>query len=119
MTDLGDRLAGAVWGHLVGDAVGVPYEFGPAVDPRDVRFGAKGAHGQPPGTWSDDGALMLVTAATRLLARAASITTDQAHTGTHLVSATASTRQAELAFSTFGRTRPARHLEAFESGLVG
>ena len=25
----------------------------------DVRFGATGTHGQPPGTWSDDGALML------------------------------------------------------------
>ena len=45
---LGDRLAGAVWGHLVGDAQGVPHEFD-MVDP----------HGQPPGTWSDDGALML------------------------------------------------------------
>jgi len=27
--DLRDRLAGAVWGHLVGDAMGVPYEFLP------------------------------------------------------------------------------------------
>ncbi len=56
---LGDRLAGAVWGHLVGDAVGVPYEFLPSMDPNKVRFGAVGSHDQPPGTWSDDGALML------------------------------------------------------------
>ena len=56
---LGDRLAGAIWGHLIGDAVGVAYEFGPSVAPADVRFGATGSHGQPPGTWSDDGALML------------------------------------------------------------
>jgi ADP-ribosylglycohydrolase len=54
-----DRLAGAVWGHLVGDAVGVPYEFRAAGDIGEVRFGAKGTHHQPPGTWSDDGALML------------------------------------------------------------
>ena len=62
MTDsmtLASRLAGAAWGHLVGDAVGVPYEFGPARHPDSVVFGATGAHHQPPGTWSDDGALML------------------------------------------------------------
>ena len=35
---LGDRLAGGIWGHLVGDAIGVPYEFGPAV-PDDVQRG--------------------------------------------------------------------------------
>lgn len=57
--DLAARLAGAIWGHLVGDAVGVPYEFRPAVAPDTVEFGAKGTWGQPPGTWSDDGALML------------------------------------------------------------
>lgn len=53
------RLAGAVWGHLVGDAVGVPYEFLPPSAIGEVRFGARGTHGQPPGTWSDDGALLL------------------------------------------------------------
>jgi len=56
---IADRLAGAVWGHLIGDAVGVPYEFGDPMPAKSVRFGASGAHGQPPGTWSDDGALML------------------------------------------------------------
>jgi ADP-ribosylglycohydrolase len=53
------RLAGALWGHLVGDAVGVPYEFRPPSAIGEVRFGARGTHGQPPGTWSDDGALTL------------------------------------------------------------
>jgi ADP-ribosyl-[dinitrogen reductase] hydrolase len=53
------RLSGAVWGHLVGDAVGVPYEFRGPGQIGDVEFGARGTHGQPPGTWSDDGALML------------------------------------------------------------
>ncbi|MBX3032219.1 MAG: ADP-ribosylglycohydrolase family protein, partial [Chloroflexi bacterium] len=53
------RLAGAVWGHLVGDALGVPYEFLRASDITTVAWGAKGTHHQPPGTWSDDGALML------------------------------------------------------------
>jgi ADP-ribosylglycohydrolase/protein-tyrosine phosphatase len=59
--ELATRLVGGVWGHLVGDAVGVPYEFTSAeqVAAKGVRFGATGTHGQPPGTWSDDGALML------------------------------------------------------------
>ena len=58
MTDpvlLATRLSGAVWGHLVGDAVGVPYEFRSAQEITSVEFGASGTHGQPPGTWSDDG----------------------------------------------------------------
>ena len=54
-----DAVRAAVYGHLVGDAIGVPYEFS-APDPgRAVELRGHGAHGQPPGTWSDDGALML------------------------------------------------------------
>jgi len=53
------RLAGAVWGHLVGDAMGVPYEFRSPEEVGRVRWGEQGTHGRPPGTWSDDGALML------------------------------------------------------------
>ena len=59
MLQLQDRLAGAVWGHLMGDAIGVPYEFGAAIRPGDVTLRGGGPHGKPPGTWSDDGALML------------------------------------------------------------
>jgi ADP-ribosylglycohydrolase len=55
---LASRLEGAVWGHLVGDALGVPYEFRPGPI-HDVRWTHSGTHGQPPGTWSDDGGLML------------------------------------------------------------
>src|SRR5205807_7589843 len=57
--NLQDRLAGAVWGHLIGDAIGVPYEFLPPEAITEVRWGQRGTHGQPPGTWSDDGGLML------------------------------------------------------------
>jgi ADP-ribosylglycohydrolase/protein-tyrosine phosphatase len=53
------RLAGAVWGHLVGDAVGLPYEGRSPAEIGEVRFGEPGSHGRAPGTWSDDGALML------------------------------------------------------------
>jgi len=56
---LADRLAGGVWGHLVGDALGVPYEFKSARSIGDVAWGHKGTHRQLPGTWSDDGGLML------------------------------------------------------------
>jgi ADP-ribosyl-[dinitrogen reductase] hydrolase len=47
----------AVFGHLVGDAIGVPYEFGHHIERVELR--GHGTHNQPPGTWSDDGALML------------------------------------------------------------
>ena len=59
MPSLTDRLAGGVWGHLVGDAMGVPYEFMPSTAIERVVWGHKGSHNQPPGTWSDDGGLML------------------------------------------------------------
>jgi len=56
---LPERLEGAIYGHLCGDALGVPYEFQPASAIGAVEWRGGGKHGQPPGTWSDDGALML------------------------------------------------------------
>jgi ADP-ribosylglycohydrolase len=61
---LRDRILGGLWGSLVGDALGVPVEFKdratvqakPVTDMRGY-----GTHHQPPGTWSDDGALILCT----------------------------------------------------------
>lgn len=69
--ELPERLAGAVWGHLVGDAIGVPYEFLPPGQIHEVVFGASGTHRQPPGTWSDDGSLMLALLDSLLRERAA------------------------------------------------
>jgi ADP-ribosylglycohydrolase len=62
-----DRVAGGLWGLLVGDAVGVPYEFHQAAELPPVAsldmvppLGFRRAHpGTPPGTWSDDGAQAL------------------------------------------------------------
>ena len=54
-----ELLRAGVYGHLVGDAIGVPYEFTSPDPDRTVELRGNGAHGQPPGTWSDDGALML------------------------------------------------------------
>ena len=62
-----ERIAGGMWGLLIGDAVGVPYEFrAPAKLPREAAidlvpppdFAPTRPH-VPPGTWSDDGAQAL------------------------------------------------------------
>lgn len=57
-----DRFSGAILGHAVGDALGVPVEF----MSRDARktdpvTGMRefGTHNQPAGTWSDDTSMML------------------------------------------------------------
>lgn len=74
MSDLANRLRGGMWGLLVGDALGVPYEFHRASDlppfdaidmdpPPEFR---RTYHGLAPGTWSDDGALALCLLASLL-----------------------------------------------------
>jgi ADP-ribosylglycohydrolase/protein-tyrosine phosphatase len=65
---LQDRIAGGLVGLLVGDAVGVPYEFhapGDIPPPDQIDLvppkGFRRAHSSVrPGTWSDDGAQALV-----------------------------------------------------------
>jgi ADP-ribosylglycohydrolase len=67
MIDRRSRVLGSLYGLLVGDALGVPYEFHrPAALPplHEIEMepppGFWRAHrGVPPGTWSDDGALAL------------------------------------------------------------
>jgi ADP-ribosylglycohydrolase len=67
MTDRRSRLLGSLYGLLVGDALGVPYEShrAAALPPQhEIEMepppGFWRAHrGTPPGTWSDDGALAL------------------------------------------------------------
>lgn len=71
---LRDRLAGGLQGLLIGDALGVPYEFHDAADlpPRkaidfDPPPSFSRAHPTvPPGTWSDDGAQALCLLASLL-----------------------------------------------------
>jgi len=56
---MSERKRAAIWGQLIGDAIGVPYESSmPNVD-RVVEVRQYGMHHQPAGTWSDDGALTL------------------------------------------------------------
>ena len=62
-----DRIAGGLWGLLVGDALGVPYEFAPPnripasdrIEMKPPRDFHRAYLGIPPGTWSDDGAQAL------------------------------------------------------------
>jgi len=60
--ELASRFAGGMLGLLVGDALGVPYEFLPPGAIGTVEFRGHGTHGQSAGTWSDDGALALALA---------------------------------------------------------
>jgi ADP-ribosyl-[dinitrogen reductase] hydrolase len=57
-----DRVLGALWGALVGDALGVPVEFRNREDVQSdpvTGMRGNGTYHQPKGTWSDDGALIL------------------------------------------------------------
>jgi ADP-ribosylglycohydrolase len=72
--DLSSSLAGGIFGLLVGDALGVPYEFHPPQGlppPAQVEMqppaGFARSHAQvKPGTWSDDGAQALCLLASLL-----------------------------------------------------
>ena len=55
------KLADAVWGAAVGDALGVPYEFLARDTFACTEMVGFGTHHQPAGTWSDDTALLLAT----------------------------------------------------------
>lgn len=68
-----DRIEGGLIGLLVGDALGVPYEFRRPEDlPPEALLefepppGFSRAHRVPPGTWSDDGAQALALLASLL-----------------------------------------------------
>ncbi|BAC88052.1 ADP-ribosylglycohydrolase family protein [Gloeobacter violaceus] len=68
-----ERLAGGLVGLLVGDALGVPYEFNPSTNLPPIGLinfepppGYTPTHAVPPGTWSDDGAQALCLLASLL-----------------------------------------------------
>jgi len=67
-----DRIEGGVLGLLIGDALGVPYEFKPQEDiPATISFEPpadfpRSHEGVPRGTWSDDGAMALCLLASLL-----------------------------------------------------
>ena len=58
------RMYGAVMGHIVGDALGVPVEFVPREKLAEAPVAGMleyGTHHVPRGTWSDDSSMMLCT----------------------------------------------------------
>lgn len=64
MAPIRSRILGALWGGVIGDALGVPVEFvdrtSLAADPvRGMR--GYGTWNQPPGTWSDDTSMTVAT----------------------------------------------------------
>jgi ADP-ribosylglycohydrolase len=61
-----ERILGGLWGAVVGDALGVPVEFQSRAQLQRepvLEMRGYGTHNQPRGTWSDDSALLLCTAA--------------------------------------------------------
>jgi ADP-ribosyl-[dinitrogen reductase] hydrolase len=66
-----ERIEGGLLGLLVGDALGVPYEFENIPPLAEIEFVPPPGHwhaqpGTPPGTWSDDGAQSLCLLASLL-----------------------------------------------------
>lgn len=58
-----DRRRGIVFGAVVGDALGVPYEFLKRDTFECTGMAEGGVHGKPAGTFSDDTSLLLATCA--------------------------------------------------------
>jgi len=59
---LGERkkkIENAIWGFVIGDCLGVPYEFKEKGMFKYKEMHGFGTHNQPPMTWSDDTSLML------------------------------------------------------------
>jgi len=54
-----DRAVGAVVGSAIGDALGAPYEFGPAHPDDFVAQFGPGMGGEAPGGWTDDTAMAM------------------------------------------------------------
>jgi len=54
-------LSDAVYGAVIGDALGVPFEFKERGSFKCTGMVGYGTHNQPAGTWSDDSSLILAT----------------------------------------------------------
>ena len=57
--DLYDTVFSVIYGGIIGDALGVPYEFRGRGSFKAETMIGYGTHNQPPGTWSDDTSLTL------------------------------------------------------------
>lgn len=59
--DIPFSAAVAVYGAIIGDALGVPFEFCERGTFRCIGMTGYGTHNQPSGTWSDDSSMLLAT----------------------------------------------------------
>lgn len=57
-----NQIMGGMMGAVIGDALGVPYEFRQRDSFKAIGMTSGGYHNQPLGTWSDDSALLLALA---------------------------------------------------------
>lgn len=72
-----DRVAGVLLGQACGDALGVPYEFGPALDPGfEPEMVGGGPFGFDPGEYSDDTAMAVCIA--KVVSTGADLTSNSA-----------------------------------------
>jgi ADP-ribosyl-[dinitrogen reductase] hydrolase len=72
-----DRACGALLGSAAGDALGAPYEFGPARGPElPVDMVGSGPFGWEPGEWTDDTSMAIAIA--EVAATGADLRTDEA-----------------------------------------
>ncbi len=70
MSSKKQRMIDGLMGHIIGDALGVPVEFKSRseLDSKPVSdMVGYGTHDQPPGTWSDDSSMTLITVESLLL----------------------------------------------------
>ncbi len=56
-----NKMYGGIMGLIVGDALGVPYEFRKRDTFTALTMTGYGTYNQPPGTWSDDSSMVLAT----------------------------------------------------------
>ena len=56
-----NKVYDGIMGFIVGDALGVPYEFMKRDTFKCTNMVGYGTHNQPPGTWSDDSSMVLAT----------------------------------------------------------
>ena len=56
-----EKIYSGIMGLVVGDALGVPYEFRQRDTFKAEGMTGYGTHNQPPGTWSDDSSMTLAT----------------------------------------------------------
>ena len=56
---LKERIKNSIRAYIIGDTLGVPYEFRSKGSFECIRFSKGGVHGQSKGTWSDDSSILL------------------------------------------------------------